>query len=108
MKRSVESGRRSRHQPDDFRGQRGKQAVRLRCLFGNPFQPIVLDPKWVSSTVKQLATVIYDERQFSNMPILGDALEEAGCDNQDVLKHCRRQVEHCRGCFVVDLVLGRA
>ncbi len=71
------------------------------------FRPITLDPSWLTPTVKQLATVIYEERQFGKMSLLGDALEEAGCDNEDVLKHCRGRGEHARGCWVVDKVLGK-
>jgi hypothetical protein len=54
-----------------------------------------------------LATGIYDERAFDRLPILADALEEAGCDNADVLAHCRGDGPHARGCWVVDGVLGR-
>jgi len=55
----------------------------------------------------KLAQSIYEQREFANMPILGDALEEAGCTNQDILDHCRNGGEHARGCWVVDLVLGK-
>lgn len=77
-------------------------------IFGNPFRPISLDPAWLTSDVLALARGIYDERAFDRMPILADALQDAGCDNEDVLLHCRdaNQV-HVRGCWVVDLVLGK-
>src|SRR5262249_16615769 len=80
----------------------------LRDIFGNPFRPITLDPSWQSADVLALAQAIYDERAFDRMPILGDALEDAGCDNADVLTHCRQPGEHVRGCWCVDLVLGKA
>jgi hypothetical protein len=47
-------------------------------------------------------------RAFNRMPILGDALEEAGCTNPDILNHCRQPGEHVRGCWVVDLVLSKS
>lgn len=76
--------------------------------FGNPFRPVTLDPHWQSETVVALAAGIYDERAFDRMPILADALEEAGCDHADVLAHCRGDGPHVRGCWVVDLVLGKS
>jgi hypothetical protein len=79
----------------------------LRDIFGNPFRPVTLNPSWRTPTVKQLAEAIYKERAFERMPILADALEDAGCDNADILSHCRGGGEHVRGCWVVDLVLGR-
>ena len=79
----------------------------LRDIFGNPFRPITLDPRWQTETVVALATGIYAERAFDRMPILADALEEAGCDHADILNHCRGDGPHVRGCWVVDLVLGK-
>lgn len=84
-----------------------KQSHLLRDIFGNPFRPVALDPSWISSTVKQLAEAIYDERAFDRMPILADAIKDAGCSNQDILQHCRSGGEHVRGCWVVDLLLGK-
>jgi hypothetical protein len=55
-----------------------------------------------------MAQVIYDDRAFDHLPIVADALEEAGCDNQDILDHCRSTNEHVRGCWVVDLMLGKS
>jgi hypothetical protein len=72
-----------------------------------PFRPVALNPAWLTSTVKKPAQSIYDDRAFDRLPILADALEDAGCDNQDVLSHCRSTGEHVRGCWVVDLVLGK-
>ena len=84
-----------------------RAAILLRDIFGNPFRPVAADPKWLTSAVVGLAQAIYEERAFDRMPILADALEEAGCDNADVLNHCRQPGEHVRGCWVVDLVLGK-
>jgi hypothetical protein len=67
----------------------------------------VLSPEWRTETVIALAAGIYNERGFDRMPILADALHEAGCDNDNILNHCRGDGPHVRGCWVVDLVLGR-
>jgi hypothetical protein len=85
--------------------ERVPQAAILRCIFGNPFRPI--HPSLLGETVAKLARTIYDDRAFNRLPILADALEEAGCTNPDILQHCRTQGEHVRGCWVVDLVLGK-
>jgi hypothetical protein len=76
-------------------------------IFGNPFHPITADPAWLKSTVLTLAAGIYAERAFDRLPILADALMDAGCDSADVLAHCRGDGPHCRGCWSVDLVLGK-
>jgi hypothetical protein len=78
-----------------------------RDVVGNPFRPVALNPSWLTETVVALATGVYTGRAFDRMPILADALEEAGCDNADVLNHCRGEGPHVRGCWVVDLVLGK-
>ncbi len=79
----------------------------LRDIFGNPFRPVVLDPSWRTETVVALANGIYADRAFDRMPILADALEEAGCDQADILAHCRGDGPHVRGCWVVDSLLGK-
>jgi hypothetical protein len=79
----------------------------LRDMFGNPFRPATAAHEWLTSTVCGLAEGIYAERAFDRMPILADALEDAGCDNADILAHCRGDGPHVRGCWVVDLVLGK-
>jgi hypothetical protein len=83
------------------------QAALIRDITGNPFRPVTLNPAWRTSNVTALAQAIYDDRAFDRLPILADALEDAGCDNADILNHCRQPGEHVRGCWVVDLVLGR-
>ena len=83
------------------------QATLLRDIFGNPFRPVVADPAWLTPTVRSIAGAIYNDRAFDRLPILADALEEAGCTNADVLLHCRQPGEHVRGCWVVDLMLGK-
>jgi hypothetical protein len=80
----------------------------LRCIVGNPFRPVACDPSWRTATAVGLAEVIYAERAFDRLPILADALEDAGCTHPGVLAHCRGDGPHARGCWVVDLVLGKA
>ena len=77
------------------------------CVFGNPFRPVVADPTWLKPTAVSIASSIYADRAFDRLPILADALEEAGCAHADVLLHCRTPGEHVRGCWVVDMVLGK-
>jgi len=87
--------------------ERCKQALVVREIFGNPFRPIPANTSWLTSTVVTLAQAIYDERAFDQLPILADALEDAGCGNADILNHCRQPGEHVRGCWLVDLLLGK-
>jgi hypothetical protein len=114
---------------------RAEYAGYLRCLFSNPFarstpgtkpsltkgisqwirrmtlgetRAGIVDPTWLTSTVVSLAEGIYAERAFDRLPILADALQDAGCDSADVLDHCRGTGPHARGCWVVDLVLGKS
>jgi len=91
--------------------ERKHHADFVRDIFGNPFRPVTLDPAWLrwnDGCAVAIAQRIYDERRFEDMPILADALEEAGCTNGDVLSHCRAPGEHVRGCWVVDLVLEKS
>ncbi len=90
-----------------IQGYQTNPAHYLRDIFGNPFCPVTFDLAWLTSTVASLAQQMYDSRDFSVMPILADALQDAGCDNEDILNHCRQPGEHVRGCWVVDLVLDK-
>lgn len=86
------------------------QEALFRDIVGNPFRPVVLDPTWLTwndGVAASLAHLIYHERRFDDLPILGDALEEAGCDIDPLLDHCHRGGPHVRGCWVVDLCVGR-
>lgn len=126
------------------------QAGLMRELLGNPWEiqrirvawRVELWQRWYTPTVRQLAQVIYDERRWDELPIMADALEEAGCDNVDILNHLRGREwclhvgpsrdpgamleyfadtcpfcmgdgwrplrgPHCRGCWVVDTILGK-
>jgi hypothetical protein len=83
------------------------QAELVRDIFGNPFRSVSFDPAWRTGTAVALASQMYESRDFGAMPILADALQDAGCDNEDILTHCRGPGPHVRGCWVVDLVLGK-
>jgi hypothetical protein len=87
------------------------QVALLRCIFGNPFRPLPrLDPTWLaweSGTVPKLAASVYEERAFDRLPVLADALEEAGCNAAELLAHLRGPGPHVRGCWAVDLLLGK-
>ncbi|MFL5339913.1 MAG: hypothetical protein ACJ8F7_07170 [Gemmataceae bacterium] len=83
----------------------------LRDLFGNPYRPSTLDPAWLAwrdSTAVKLAQTIYDDRRFDLLPILADALHAAGCCDDAILDHCRGPGPHVRGCWVVNLLLGKS
>jgi hypothetical protein len=89
----------------------GELCALLRDLIGDPFRPApAVDPSWLAwndGTVAKLAAAIYEERRFADLPILADALEDAGCSDAAILAHCRGPGEHVRGCWVVDLLTGR-
>jgi len=83
------------------------QLALMRDIFGNPFRPVTVDASWLTANVTALAQAIYDERAFDRMPILADALEDAGCTDAEILAHCRGAGPHVRGCWVVDLLLSK-
>jgi hypothetical protein len=91
--------------------QRDQQRALLRDVVGNPFRPAAVPAAWRdwnAGAVVHLAQAIYEERRFGDLPVLADALEDAGCTDAEVLGHCRRLGEHTRGCWVVDALLGLA
>jgi hypothetical protein len=97
-------------QPD----RRKKDGIRPKVLaryireqIGNPFQPYRCEPEWRTETVLILASAIESDHAFDHMPILADALEEAGCDEQPMLDHLRGPGPHSQGCWVLDLILDR-
>jgi hypothetical protein len=85
---------------------RRAQAALVRDLVGNPFRPVAFNPRWRTSDVVGLARSIYDDRAFERMPLLADALMDAGCGDEQVVRHCREPGPHVRGCWVVDAILG--
>ncbi len=112
-------------------GSPATQAALLRDVFGNTWRKLTLCGKektydtrggqnwyacagcqsvlrWHDGTVPRMAQGIYDDRRWENMPILGDALMDSGCDCQDIIDHCRNGGHHARGCWVLDLILGRS
>ncbi len=92
------------------KAERKEQAKLLRDILGNPFRPASLASyplSWHGDLIVSIARQIYENRYFVDMPILADALEEAGCTNDDILNHCRQPGEHVRGCWVIDLLLGK-
>jgi hypothetical protein len=88
----------------------------LRDLFDNPFRsPPAIASRWTNHILKQLAKAAYDERVMpagtldpARLGVLADALEETGCQNEDILGHLRGPGPHVRGCFVLDLLLGKS
>jgi hypothetical protein len=88
--------------------ERLAQVKLLHDIFGNPFGSVLLDPDWLTSTVMALARQMYDTHDSSAMPLLADALEDAGCTDAELLGHLRSPGPHVRGCWAVDLVLGKS
>jgi hypothetical protein len=83
------------------------QADLLRDIVGNPFRPAAVDPSWLAwndRCVERMAHGIYQEQAFDRLPILHDALLDAGCDGEAILAHCRTAGGHVRGCWVIDLL----
>jgi hypothetical protein len=92
--------------------ERKAQKALLGDIFGNPFRPLpsAVEPAWLAwndGTIPRLAQSIYEERRFADMPILADALEEAGCTQADILAHLRGPGPHARGCWCLDLLLRK-
>lgn len=102
--------------------ERTAQAALLRDIFGNPFYPVAIDPVWRTEAVVSLTRQMYESRDFGAMPDLADILQDAGCENERILNHCRysslqaatpgaghrnQSSPHVRGCWVVDLLLGK-
>jgi hypothetical protein len=83
------------------------QCELIRDIFGNPFQIVSFDPTWKTSRNASLARTIYDERRFSDMPLLADALEETGCRELPLLGHLRSGKTHVRGCWALDVLLNQ-
>jgi hypothetical protein len=107
------------HEAKDWAGMFiGRCRALLRCTFGNPFRPSPPLPPailaWHDSTVRRLAEAIYEDRKMpegtlntGRLAILADAVLDAGCDNEDLIAHCRSEGPHVRGCWAVDLILGK-
>jgi hypothetical protein len=94
--------------------ERERQTSLLRDVFGNPFRPVALDPAWRTADVVALGQAAYEERALpggtlepDRLAVLADALEEAGCADEEVLRHLRGPGPHVRGCWAVDLLLDK-
>jgi hypothetical protein len=95
----------------DLYAERRAQVALLQEVVGNPFRPVSIDPawrQWNAGAISHLAESIYEQQQFTDMPFLADALEEAGCSDEALLTHCRQPGEHVRGCWALDLILGKS
>lgn len=90
----------------ELAGEEVDQVALARCIV--PFRPVAFLTEWRTSTVLALAQQMYDSRDFAAMPILADALQDAGCADEAILTQCRGSGPHVRGCWVVDLALGKA
>jgi hypothetical protein len=77
----------------------------VRDVFGNPFQSAEIAPAWRTEVVVAMARGMIDRGDYFPMPVLADALEDAGCANEAVLSHCRGPGPHVRGCWVLEAVL---
>ena len=101
----------------EFRGglrteESRRQTDIVRDIFGNPFHPVSPLPseilRWNDSTVSRIAKGIYSDRAFARMPILHDALLDAGCNDEALLSHCRNPEGHVRGCWALDRILEKS
>jgi hypothetical protein len=98
----------------ETQNEEGHQATLIRCVFGNPFRAVSLEPGWGTPTILALAQAAYEKRNLptgtmdpTRLAALADALEETGCNHFAVLGHLRDPGPHVRGCWVVDALLGR-
>jgi hypothetical protein len=83
-------------------------AVIIRDVFGNPFRHIKISSSWLTPAVKKTAQAIDEERAFDRMPVLAEALERVGCEDAEILNHCRSDEKHVHGCWVIDKLLGKS
>jgi hypothetical protein len=95
--------------------ERAAHAHLLHCIWGNPFRPVTLSPGWQTPQVVALAQAAYDQRELpagtldaARLAVLADGLEDAGCTEVALLDHLRGPGPHVRGCWAVDLILGKA
>ncbi len=89
-------------------GQSAHVASMIREIWGNPFREVRLDPQWQTSTVLHMAQACYEHRNIHLLPILADALSDAGCTNIDLLAHLRSEGIHNYGCWALDIVLEKS
>lgn len=92
--------------PDELYQEYQAQTDLLREILGNPLRPVAFDRSWRTEAAVALARGVHVDRAFDRLPVLADALEDAGCADADLLGHCRGMGSHLRGCWAVDQVLG--
>jgi hypothetical protein len=102
----VHARLRSGNLPDGSPVSAADQVALLRELFENPFRPVAIELAWLTPTVLTLAHVIQAKRAFDLLAVLGDALQDAGCDRAEVLDHCYGPGPHAAGCWLVDRLSG--
>lgn len=88
--------------------EQGHQAVLLREIIGNPFHQISFDSAWLTFDVVQIAKGAYEDNAFERLPILADALQDAGCETEEILSHLRNNGPHVKGCWALDLIVGKS
>src|SRR5581483_8581423 len=98
---------------DDWQ-ENASEADIVRDLIGIPFRRVVLAPFWLTSAVKAMAQGAYDERSLPSgrldnwrLAVVADALDDAGCDDVDLLAHLRSHGAHYRGCWALDVILNK-
>jgi hypothetical protein len=82
----------------------------IRDVAGNPFRPVTIEPGWLDANngqARAIARSIDEEGRFAELPVLADALEDAGCSDEPILTHAR-QPNHYRGCWLIDAILGKS
>ena len=94
------------HSSDEFKWEWRNLFATVREVLGEDGTRARLSPEWLTFDVRALAQGIHRDQAFDRLPILADALQDAGCDDETVLTHCRRPGGHVRGCWVVDLAMG--
>jgi hypothetical protein len=91
----------------DKAAEKALQCTFVREVFGNPFQRIRTSRRWLTPTVKQLSEQIYEGSSFDQLRMLADTLEQAGCTEAEILSHCRSEGPHVKGCWAIDVLLGK-
>jgi hypothetical protein len=91
---------------DNYKRMLAGHAAVVRCVFGDPFRSAAFEPSWRTEAVVGLTRGILADEAYDRLPVLADALDDAGCDDAQVLGHLRGGGPHVRGCWVVDAVLG--
>ncbi len=92
---------------DQLDAKNAQLCDQLRDLIGYPFRQVSIHSAWLDPDVLAIAKQMLKRKSFEKMPILADALEEAGCDDEEILAHCRNGKEHVAGCWLLELILEK-